>query len=61
MVAQVLPLAAEVERIAAGLSERELAAVEGFVREVTAATSRQAHGTGEADGPPGVRDEPRQA
>ncbi len=58
MVAQVLPLAAEVERIAAGPSERELAAVEGFVREVTAATARQARGPGGAvDGPSGGRDD----
>ena len=42
MVAQVLPLAAEVERIAAGLSDEELAAIEKFVGEVTAATTRQA-------------------
>jgi DNA-binding MarR family transcriptional regulator len=42
MVAQVLPLASEVDRIAADLSEQELAAVEGFLREVTAATARQA-------------------
>ena len=56
MVAQVLPLASELDRIAAGLSGRELAAVEGFLREVTAATARQAqvHGSGDAaDGPPG--------
>lgn len=46
MVAQVLPLASEVDRIAAGLSEQELAAVEGFLREVTAATARQAQGRG---------------
>jgi hypothetical protein len=47
MVAQVLPLASEVNRIAAGLSEQELAAVEGFLREVTAATARQAQGRDE--------------
>src|SRR5918997_494555 len=53
MVGQVLPLAAEVERIAAGLSEEELATVAGFVREVTAATTRQARNPGGAvDGPP---------
>lgn len=46
MVAQVLPLASEVDRIAAGLSEQELAAVEGFLREVTAATARQAQSSG---------------
>src|ERR671916_1005720 len=51
MVAQVLPLASEVDRIAAGLSEQELAAVEGFRREVTAATARPAPGPGEP-GPP---------
>jgi DNA-binding MarR family transcriptional regulator len=54
IVAQVLPLAANVERIAAGLSEQELATVEGFVREVTAATARQAQSPGRAvDGAPG--------
>ena len=47
MIAQVLPLASEVDRIAAGLSEQELAAVEGFLREVTAATARQAQGRDE--------------
>jgi hypothetical protein len=35
-----------VDRIAAGLSEQELAAVEGFLREVTAATARQAQSSG---------------
>ena len=54
MLAQVLPLAAEVERIAAGLSEQELATVEGFVRGVTAATARQA----EKQGPVGADDGP---
>lgn len=46
MVAQVLPLASEVDRIAGSLSEEELAAVESFLREVTAATARQARGPG---------------
>jgi hypothetical protein len=46
MVSQVLPLASEVDRIAASLSESELAAVEGFLRAVTAATARQAQGRG---------------
>jgi DNA-binding MarR family transcriptional regulator len=46
IISQVLPLAFEVDRIVAGLSERDLAAVEGFLREVTAATARQAQGRG---------------
>jgi hypothetical protein len=42
MVAQVSPLAsAEVDRGAARLSEQALAAAEGFLREVTAATARR--------------------
>ena len=45
MVAEVLPLAAEVERIAGGLSDEELVAVQKFVSEVTAATTRQAQAT----------------
>ncbi|CAA9419092.1 MAG: hypothetical protein AVDCRST_MAG01-01-2129 [uncultured Rubrobacteraceae bacterium] len=50
MVAQVMPLATEVERIAAGLSDEELAAVERFVGEVTAVTTRQAQSPGGAAG-----------
>lgn len=63
MVAQVLPLASEVDRIAASLSERELAAVEGFLREVTAATAAKLKAlvpAGPPAGPPAGRaDAPR--
>ncbi len=48
MVAQVSPLASEVDRVAAGLSEQALAAAEIFLREVTAATARQAQSSGGA-------------
>ena len=37
-----------VDRIAGGLSEQELTAAEGFLREVTTATVRQAQGRNES-------------
>jgi hypothetical protein len=50
MVGQLRPFVEEVDRFAAGLTDRDRGIVTAFLREVTAALTRHAAGDHEGDG-----------